>query len=443
MIAGALPGDRVRATLTLPGERRAVRLISGGKIVELITPSPHRCEHPCSHHYEGCPASPLGALDYAAALEWKRRNLAETLRRIGGVESDVPPVIPSPRQWGYRERVDLLLLRTPEGHRLGYAAGQGVAAITTCHLAEEVVRNGLARLAGSLAGLGGKSKVGLPDRGRVVLRADGRGGVIAVVFVSPKEAGRVPAARAWLSAAGLEGWQVRSVQPLEARAQGSALIAEEGRCEITLHAAGFSTTAPPLVFSQVNADAAAVLVECTSAQAHKRQVSSAECNVLSAERVIGPDDRLLDLYGGWGMFALEAARQGIPGVVVDNDVEALRAGSRLAKAAGLDVRFRPGNLDTPVGFSAACDDFTVVLVDPPRHGLSRPALAWLRARGPRRAICVSCHPAALARDLKALPEYRLAGLQPLDMFPQTPDLETVAGLVRKWDSGKVGKCESS
>ena len=78
-----------------------------------------------------------------------------------------------------------------------------------------------------------------------------------------------------------------------------------------------------------------------------------------------------------------------------------------------------GRLDIPLD---------AAVVDPPRAGVDRFALDALVAHHPTRLVYVSCDPATLARDAKRLTRagYRLVEVQPVDMFPQTYHVESVA-----------------
>jgi len=83
-----------------------------------------------------------------------------------------------------------------------------------------------------------------------------------------------------------------------------------------------------------------------------------------------------------------------------------------------------------LGASAGVAAVASVLADPPRAGLGKPVVKELERLAPLRVTIVSCDPATLARDLRRLPNYVLERVQPVDLFPQTSHVETVALLKR-------------
>jgi len=144
--------------------------------------------------------------------------------------------------------------------------------------------------------------------------------------------------------------------------------------------------------------------------------------------------RLVDLYCGVGFFGIELADTVESFVGVEYDRRAIQAARRNATLrkisngefiaaaveevlAGLLKRFPP--------------PATTILLDPPRKGCLPRTLQLLRETKPAQVIYVSCHPATMARDLNILcgdGVFELAGVQPLDMFPQTQHVECVADL---------------
>lgn len=138
-------------------------------------------------------------------------------------------------------------------------------------------------------------------------------------------------------------------------------------------------------------------------------------------------ERVLDLYSGVGLFTAFLAERARFVTAVEVYAPAVRdAEVNLADLSNVELRV--GTIETalPRGQVAAA------VVDPPRAGMKPAALAALVARQPGKIVYVSCDPATLARDAKALVAagYRLIEVQPVDLFPQTYHVEAVAAFVR-------------
>lgn len=143
---------------------------------------------------------------------------------------------------------------------------------------------------------------------------------------------------------------------------------------------------------------------------------------------------LVDAYCGVGYFGIELADHVESFVGIELDAPAIAAARRNARHFNRsNGEFIAGDTDRilPSVLARLNPALTTVLIDPPRVGCRPPSLAVLRDSGPRQILYVSCHPATLARDLKILcadHRYRLAAVQPVDMFPQTQHVECVADL---------------
>jgi tRNA/tmRNA/rRNA uracil-C5-methylase (TrmA/RlmC/RlmD family) len=146
---------------------------------------------------------------------------------------------------------------------------------------------------------------------------------------------------------------------------------------------------------------------------------------------------LVDVYCGVGFFSLELAGEVESFTGVELDQLAIKAARRNAAARGCaNGEFTAGTaeemLPRLLGRTAA--EATTVLLDPPRKGCRRELLEALRQARPAQIIYVSCQPATMARDLNILCAegvFELAHVVPLDMFPQTSHVESVADLRRK------------
>jgi len=147
----------------------------------------------------------------------------------------------------------------------------------------------------------------------------------------------------------------------------------------------------------------------------------------------GQHQTILDLYCGYGNFSLPAAGLVSKVLGIDTQNAAIRSGVRNATLNGiLNCSFEKNQVPEAVAaLLAAGNTYNTIILDPPRRG-AHEIVALLPELHPDRIIYISCNSATLARDLVTLSAagYRLARLIPVDMFPQTHHLETVALLKR-------------
>jgi 23S rRNA (uracil1939-C5)-methyltransferase len=152
------------------------------------------------------------------------------------------------------------------------------------------------------------------------------------------------------------------------------------------------------------------------------------------DRVVGDaaGELAFDLYAGVGLFALPLARRYRRVVAVESDRIAARYARKNAQAARtgeVEVVARAVESWAPGGLVAGADR---VVTDPPRDGLPQVMRRLLVARPPTRLTYVSCHAAALARDLADLAgTFAVESLVLVDLFPQTGHMESIVQLVRR------------
>jgi 23S rRNA (uracil1939-C5)-methyltransferase len=182
---------------------------------------------------------------------------------------------------------------------------------------------------------------------------------------------------------------------------------------------GVSFLISPVSFFQTNVRAATILVE----------------RVIAA---VPTDAVVLDLYAGAGLFALPLAMSGHTVVAVEENRSAVADGEgslRLSRVPEGRCRFIPKRVELALGTgrNAGLPNFDVVILDPPREGCKASVIDRLFGqRIPTRSVYVSCSPESLARDLARITSwgYTIESMQPVDMFPHTPHIETVAVLDR-------------
>ena len=146
------------------------------------------------------------------------------------------------------------------------------------------------------------------------------------------------------------------------------------------------------------------------------------------------DDVVFDAYSGIGTIGMVASRHCQRVIAVEIVKEAVRDAINNAKANHIDnVSFHCDDASSfMVRMAEAHQHVDVVFLDPPRKGSDRRCLDAICKLAPSRVVYVSCDPSTLARDIAYLSKkYELLSLQPVDMFPHTMHVETVAALVRK------------
>jgi 23S rRNA (uracil1939-C5)-methyltransferase len=166
--------------------------------------------------------------------------------------------------------------------------------------------------------------------------------------------------------------------------------------------------------------------------------SQAERLVPLLQEALGPESgRLLDAYCGIGTFSLPLAASGWRVLGIEQQASAVALAHRNAVANGLAglAEFEVAAVGAVLAERLAGSEpsWNALLVDPPRKGLEPAALAAIQSAGPPLLLYLSCDPATLARDLAGLCRqggYRGRWLQPLDFFPNTSHVETLAVLER-------------
>jgi 23S rRNA (uracil1939-C5)-methyltransferase len=237
---------------------------------------------------------------------------------------------------------------------------------------------------------------------RRVTIATAPGGVAvgAIAATRPADGDRAACERALAADAGLRGIVVAG--------GGSRLVAGDPSVRVELEP-GLDLEVPIDAFTQVNAGANRSLIETAIRFANPRAGT-----------------RALDLYCGAGNFTLPFARRGVDVLGIERSAVAVEAGRANATRHGLRATFREAGVAAALATIAPGSIDTVVL-DPPRAGAAD-AIAGIAALRPGRIVYVSCDPATLARDARALTARgsRLVRVQPVDLFPQTYHVESVA-----------------
>lgn len=425
IVPGAVPGETVRVQVV--GERGAARV---AEVIRVEGPSPRRAAPRC-RHFGPCGGCLFQDLDYGTQLELKARHLKRALEGAGLAEAvpAVGAVAPSPDLYGYRNKMEFAF-----GERFGELALGLRERVTTrrqtyrrtlpleeCPLFGPAVGRvfpvflEFAREHG-LEGFEPATRRG-QLRHLVLRRGQRTGELMAVLVTADLRGPDLSAIAGRLAAAAPE---LRSFVHV-ANSRGSDIVEHErsrvvaGAPFIEERMAGLTFRIHPPSFFQTNTAGAELLYGRIR-----------EAAALSA------DSRVLGLYCGSG--AIELSLAGAVGQVTGVDVSPVNIANAVENALvnGIgNAAFLPGTVESLLeGPHRPPAD--VVVVDPPRAGLTGRALGLVVRVGAPRIVYVSCNPATLVRDLRAFvgAGYRIASLSPFDLFPHTPHLETLAVLDR-------------
>jgi 23S rRNA (uracil1939-C5)-methyltransferase len=405
-VSGALPGDRVRARL-----QKAKRAYAEAKSVELLRPSSERIADRCAHDSAPCPGAPWQGLPYERQLAEKQAQVADALERLGGLKGfELEPIEPAVEQWRYRNKLEYSFGEHDGELALGFhrrGSWHEVVNVQDCFLASE--RNNEARnhvrewaRAEGLGAYDRRAREGVLRN--LVVREGRRTGQIQTRLVT--SAAEIPRPPVDLHTV-IEGSGSGTDGPTGAL---GAEYLEEELCGLRLQVSAAA-------FLQTNTEMAERLY-----------------GIAGDVAGLGGTELLFDLYCGIGTIGLSLASradevwglESVPEAVADAEENAKRNGIANARFVCADARLGI----RPLLERAGKPD--VVIVDPPRAGLSKKVVRRVLECDAPRIVYVSCNPTTLAPNAAQLVEagYTLRRVKPVDMFPQTPHVECVALLER-------------
>jgi len=432
-VAGAVPGDRVRAVV-----HKRKRSYAHARTLEVLTPSAERIAPRADH-----PGVPWQVLPYERQLEIKHGQVREALERIGGLAGfEMEEIVPALEQWRYRNKLEYSFGNAADGSlQCGFhapAGGNAVVPMEDCLLASEL-GNRARELAAAWCrqqglgawerGRGGGRMRGEPVRpapdGRVqlrnlVVREGRRTGRVQVRLVSSDgelDAGGFAAALAAGLGEQLSGvlWS-RTDRPAETT-QGAETELVWGEEQLPERLGELDLRISPEAFFQTNTEMAEVLY-----------------GVAAEYAALEGWERVYDLYCGIGSIALALApRAGqIWGIeLIEPAVADAIAGARRNEITNVSFFAGDARLALPELLERAGRP-DLVVVDPPRAGLSKKVVHRILDAAPKRIVYVSCNPTTLAPNAAEMVQagWALKRVRPVDMFPQTHHIECVALLER-------------
>lgn len=397
MIPDTAPGDKILARLVESKERYAV-----GAVIRLIEASPLRQTPPCP--YVGrCGGCSWQHLQYETQLKAKQQSVADALRRIGKLSDfELKPIIAARDPFHYRRRIRL---QAGAAGGLGFfaAGSHSVVEIDSCLIAD-------ARLNAALAALRlWRSELNGAMEHLELIAGDEVNEIVVVAQPADSfHASDEPACERLIGANNsISGLIV--LARTGRKIYGRTLITVKLQDDLTLQVDAD-------VFTQVNADGNRQMIE----------------QLLATGNFHG-HDRVLELYCGAGNFTLPLAKRVAEVTAVEGYRAALTSGELNTQRYRLEnIRWQCADVPQAVArLKRQRQHFSKIVLDPPRTG-AKGIEADLAALDAEIILYVSCNPTTLARDLAALTKfgYKLSSVQPIDFFPHTFHVESLAVMIR-------------
>jgi 23S rRNA (uracil1939-C5)-methyltransferase len=411
-VHGGIPGDRVRARVV-----KRKRSYGEARVSELLEPSPDRIEPRAPH-----PGAPWQVLPYERQLEEKQTQVVDALERIGGFERPpVEPIVAAVEQWHYRNKLEysfgegrdgglLLGFHPPGNWREVVEVDDDVLASAEVDALRLRVRDWCEQE--GLSAYDRDTHAGFLRN--LVVREGRRTGQLQARLVTSRGDFR--------AAHFAEAADAHSA--IWTRTDGLAEVTRDGESRVLAGDGSFEERVGSLTF-RISPEA---FFQTNTEMAERLYGAVAELAALTAS------ERVFDLFCGIGTIGLSLAERAgeVWGVEIVEDAVADAIAN--ADLNGIEnARFFAGDIRTaarPLVEKAGRPD--VVVVDPPRAGLSQKIVRRIIEMEAKRIVYVSCNPTTLAPNARQLADagWTLERIQPVDMFPQTPHIECVAVLER-------------
>lgn len=418
-VEGALPGELVSARIIKKKANHAQAVIE-----KIERPSPHRIADPPCPLFGRCGGCTWQNFTYDQQLVWKQKQVLDTIAHIGRQRDfEVMPIIGSPVQWRYRNKMEFTFGVDGEAKSvLGFHVPgryDRVFEVPACLLQPESLDVMLAEVQAYVREHGLEAydpKTHTKFLRHAMMRHSRTTGECILVLITNR--GTLPdkealAERLAAKVPGFKGmmWGLYTGMSDVARIEKEAW--RWGEPELIETVNGLTFRISPQSFFQTNTVAAELL--------YAKVVEMAQ---------IEPGTRVLDAFCGAGSIALHCARKGANVVGVELIREAIWDARENARRNGIEgVTFLAAPMDEglPLAKQAAGGEFSRIIIDPPRGGMDKRSRRGLIELGAPVFVYVSCNPATLARDLLEFEDhgYKIEAVQPVDLFPHTYHIETI------------------
>ncbi|NLM94640.1 MAG: 23S rRNA (uracil(1939)-C(5))-methyltransferase RlmD [Firmicutes bacterium] len=415
-VPGVLPGEEVEVEITQVSRKHA-----RGIPVSILTRSPQRVEPECELHGL-CGGCQLQHLNYPSQLAYKEKLVANALKRIGGLDVPVLPIVPAPSPWNYRTKI-----QSPVGVKgkeivTGFFARgtHDIVPMESCliqHPLNNLVLRTIRGLVIKYGIIAYDESSGQGDLRHVIVRIGESQALVTLVTRQEQVPHLRELAQELTETLPSVVGVVQNINPARTNViLGPKTIPLAGQDYLIVSLDGIEFKVSPMAFLQVNWEQTKNLYRIVREFA---QLSGHE--------------RLVDAYCGIGTIALYLAPWAGEVYGIEEVPEAVEDAIFNSTLNNLPATFICGLVEEELARLAKEGPIDVLVMDPPRKGCHPRVIETIRSASINRIVYVSCNPGTLARDLGMLKEYEILAVQPVDMFPQTHHVECVVLITRVKD----------
>ena len=429
------PGDKVNAEI-----RQKRKKYAEGIIKDILHASTDRVQPACNY-FTQCGGCSWQHLNYEQQLHWKGQIVDDVCKRIGKFSHpDISPTLPSPKQYNYRNKMEFSFgssawlteeqIASNEEFRKGFAFGLHVPGrfdkiinIDECHLQStdgNVLLNALHKKAEELQVKGYDPRTHEGFLRSLIIRTSKYSGELMAVLITQDPISKQDEAF-------ILWWhQIRRLFPFitsalhcinlswSPMAQGD-IVFSDGPLYITESILDIKYTISPFSFFQTNSYQLDQFVDHIIQQAH-----------------IDSDSQVWDLYCGAGTITFPAAKKAANVIGIELSESSIlnaKHNQTLNSIANCDFYAHDLHVPAAIELLTSFKKPDIIIIDPPRAGVHEILLRHMLDISPKRIVYVSCNPATQARDIAILHElYEITSIIPVDMFPQTAHVESIATL---------------
>ncbi len=389
---GGVLGDRVRVEITKKKKRFAQ-----GKILETLSKSAHRVKSPCPYS-DRCGGCDFQNLKYKQELKWKEDRIRQQIKRLGDLNPEVLPILPSPETSHERNHMQFHVKDRQVG--LYGKHSRRLVKIDHCLKQSQAANEVLKKFQGQK----------ILDQLKMIGIRTNEDGERMLIFVTPKKLSDREVGELLAIALDLNPVSIyESVQPKNYSHYGREFHHLYGKTHLDQEFLELQLEISPQSFFQVNRH-------------------QAENMVRAIGDIFTKEDRVIELFSGIGTMSLPLANyvreiigiEIVPSAVEDACLNARKNDIQNARYICGDVLEMLPKLVEDEG------EIHGIIMDPPRSGIDEEVLDMVLKCNPKHIVYISCSPSTLARDLgKLANDYEIQSVQPVDMFSRTAHVESI------------------